>query len=296
MALTNLLVQAKTANCHQIASAMQYAGSRLRGGAESQCLEDQVNAGVGIAKAMRTCSGDVGLLHTPDGGRRDRVDLVQETLGAAGASVEAQALAKSLLGEVRLSARGKGLGSEHERPQTAMLARYEARRLESDTAVRQAVEEYKQTGTVSEGTLQGITVPGQGVPLAALAALAALQHDPVRYESLLGKLTTGLSLTALSWDCHELSQQLASATEANSELTDGQRTLLEKRLEGLQRDFLAVMQRTEVVERHLQPALDALLSEYAGVTQAAAQAGLRAPTRVTPAMPFRSQMPGGYGQ
>jgi hypothetical protein len=296
-ALINTVLQAKYAQCQQIQMAMAYSGLRLRGGNTSQCLEYQVNMGISITKAMENCSGSITDLRNPAGGQAPHVNLVQETLGAAGASTETQTLARTLLGEVTLSAQGGKLGAQHERPYTALLQRYEANRQAADTALRTAMQELTSTGTVSDATLRAVSVPGQALPRAALDALRTLQHDPVRFESLLAKLSTGLAITQLTWECQDLQEQLSASTDANMHLTDEQRRLLEKRLEGLQRDLAQVAAKKEVLERHLQPALDALLHEYSAVQQAATQAGLRAPSNVAAPMPYRGgQQPSGYSQ
>jgi hypothetical protein len=295
-ALVNMAVQAKYAQCQQIQMAMAYGGLRLRGGQISQCLEDEVANGRSITEALRTCNGDVTALRTPGGGRAPRVELMQDTLHAAGASPEMQTLARSLLGEVTLSANNGQLGTQQDRPQAAMLQRYEGHRQESDAALRQAIDALRATGQVSDATLQAVSVPGQPLPRAALEALATLQQDPVRYESLLQKLTTGLAITRLTWECTEVQEQLAGAIDANQELTDEQRRLLERRLAALQRGLHHVMAKKEVVERHLQPAVEALLQEYTAVQDSATRAGLRAPTLVPSATPYRTQQPSGYGQ
>jgi hypothetical protein len=295
-ALVNMAVQAKYAQCQQIQMAMAYSGLRLRGGQISQCLEDEVQAGHSITEALRTCNGDVTALRTPGGSRAPQVALLQETLGAAGASPEMQTLARSLLGEVTMSATNGQLGTQQDRPQAAMLQRYESHRQEADAALRQAIDELRATGQVSDATLQIVSVPGQPLPRAALEALATLHQDPVRYESLVQKLTTGLAITRLTWECTEIQEQLAGAIDANQELTDEQRRLLERRLHALQRDLQHVMAKKEVVERHLQPAVEALLQEYTAVQDSATRAGLRAPTLVPSATPYRTQQPSGYGQ
>ena len=265
-ALVNMAIQAKYAQCQQIQMAMAYGGLRLRGGQISQCLEDEVQAGRSITEALRTCNGDV----TDPADARWRpcahsLELLHDTLTAAGATPETHALARSLLGEVTLSARNGQLGTQHERPQAAMLQRYEGHRHDAETALRQAIQELASTGQVSDATLRAVSVPGQPLPRAALDALVTFQHDPTRFDSLVQKLTTGLAITRLTWECHDLHDQLAASTEANQELTDEQRRLLEKRLEGLQRDLSQVIAKKEVLERHLHPALEALLTEYTAV-------------------------------
>lgn len=294
-ALVNLALQHRYAQCQSVQNAMAYGGLRLRGGQIGQCLADQVHSGTTVSEALKTCNGSVESFRTPSGGRADRVELVQETLTAAGVSAETQALARGLLGEVTLRATGGQLGSQQDRTPAAMLQRYEGHRQTAETALRQALEHYRTTGTVSDALLREVSVPGQPLPRAALEALATLQQDPVRADSLLQKVTTGLALTRLTWECHELQEQLAVSIEANHELTDEQRRLLEKRLDGLQRDLSQVTAKKEVLERHLQPALDALLREHALVQEQATQLGMRAPSPVPAPAPFRRQQPAGYG-
>jgi hypothetical protein len=295
-ALVNAVLQARFAQCQAIQNAAQYGGLRLRGGQISQCLEDEVQAGHALSEALKTCNGDVTAIRSPSGNRVPQVALVRETLTAAGASPEMHTLAKSLLGEVTLSANNGQLGTQQDRPQAALLARYEAHRQEAEAALRQALDELRTTGQISDATLQAVSVPGQPLPRAALEALLSIQQDPVRFTSMLQKLTTGLSVVHLTWECQELQEQLAGAVEANQDLTDEARRLLEKRIAALQRDLTQVLQKKEVLEQHLQPAVDALLHEYSAVQETASRAGFTAPARLTPAMPYRQQQPSGYAQ
>jgi hypothetical protein len=295
-ALVNALLQAKYAQCQSVQNGMAYAGLRLRGGQISQCLEDEANVGHSISVALKTCNGQATGFRLPSGANGPEVNLIQDTLAAAGATTETQTLAKALLGEVTLRATNGQLGSDHHRPQAALLAQYETQRQASDAALRAAVQELRDTGQVSESTLRAVSVPGQAMPRAALDALRLLQQDPVRYESLLGKLSTGLAITQLTWQCQELQEQLTAATDANTHLTDEEKRLLEKRYEALRRDLAAVMQKKEVLEKHLQPAIDALLSEYSAVQDVATRAGLRAPTLRAPQMPYKRQQPSGFSQ
>jgi hypothetical protein len=295
-ALLNAAIQAKYAQCQQIQMAAMYGGLRLRGGQISQCLEEESNAGHSISEAMKTCQGPSSPLRRPDGGSGTTMDLVRETLQAAGASPETQTLAKGFLGEVTLKSGGGGLQAQNEHPQAAMLARLEAHKAEADGALRAAVAELKATGTVSPQTLEAVSVPGQALPRAALDALAALDGDVARRENLLGKLSTSMAITRLTWDCHQIQDELAAATENNQHLTDEQRRILEKRYESMQRSLLQVMQKTEVLEKHLQPAIDELLKQYTATQDVATKAGLRAPTVTSPQMPYRRQSPSGYSQ
>ncbi len=177
-----------------------------------------------------------------------------------------------------------------------MLSRYESHRQDADAALRQAIQELQTTGQVSDATLRAVSVPGQPLPRAALNALVSLQQDQVRFESLLSKLSTGLAITQLTWECSDLQEQLAASTEANGQLTDEERRLVEKRIEALHRDLQQVIDKKDILERHLQPAIDALLHEYSAVQETATRVGLRAPAMRAPQMPYRLQAPAGYGQ
>ena len=113
---------------------------------------------------------------------------------------------------------------------------------------------------------------------------------------MLGRLSTATALTKLTWECSELGEQLNAATDGNAHLSDEERRLLENRYTTLRRNLAEVMQKIEVVDKHLQPAIDALLREYAAVQEVATKAGLAAPTLTVPRMPFRRQGPLGYTQ
>jgi hypothetical protein len=234
-------------------------------------------------------------VRTPAGQQARTVDLVRETLASAGASPETQTLMRDLMGEVTLTAQGSALGSQQHRPTHSLLQRYEDHRRGAESHLREAVSTLAGTGAVSDTLLRELSVPGQAMPRAALDALVALQRDPVRAESLLQKLATGLGITRLTWEVHELHGELAAAESVNAQLTDEQRRLLQQRLEALQRELDQVAQKKATIERHLQPALDALLSEYSAVQQEAARVGLRAPSTMPHRTPYRGQAPAGYG-
>ena len=295
-ALVNAALQARYAQCQQVQMAMAYAGLRLRGGQTSQCLESEAAAGSDLSSAMRRCNSEVSSVRTPAGQQATSVDLVRETLDAAGASHETQLLTRNLLGEVTLSAQGGILGSAQQRPTHSLLTRYEEHRRDAEEQLRAAVSALAATGVLSDAQLRAVSVPGQAMPRAALDALVALQRDPVRAESVLQKLATGLSMTRLTWEVHELHGELAAAEGVNAHLTDAQRHLLQQRLEALQRELDQVAQKKAMVERHLQPALEAVLREYSAVQQEAARVGLRAPALTPAPMPYRGQTPAGYGQ
>jgi hypothetical protein len=276
--LINMVISSKYAQCQATQNAMAYGGLRLRGGEIARCLEDEANAGHALSAALQKCNGDPTTLRRPDGTQGVEANLVKDVLAAAGSSTETQTLAHSLLGEITLRAGNGRFGAQSERPQAALLGQYELRKADADAALRQAVDELQQTGSLMPATLQAITIPGQPLPRAALEALVALQHDPVRYETLLGKLATGMALSRLVWDCHQLQEDLTAAAEGNAHLSDEERRLLEKRFESLQRNLAQVMAKTDVVEKHLQPAVDELLREYTRTQDAAGRAGLGAPT------------------
>ena len=197
-ALINAALQARYAQCQQVQTAMAYAGLRLRGGQTSQCLETEANAGNDLTSAMARCNTEVDSLRTPTGQQARQMDLVRETLSATGASQETQTLLRNLVGEVTLNAQGGTLGSQQHRPTHSLLKRYEDHRLGAESRLREAVSTLASTGTVSDTLLHDLSVPGQAMPRAALDALVALQRDPVRAESLLQNLATGLGIIRLT--------------------------------------------------------------------------------------------------
>ena len=111
----------------------------------------------------------------------------------------------------------------------------------------------------------------------------------------MGQLTTGLAIARLTWDCHDLQDQLAAAAEGNQHLTDEARRAIEKLNESLGRELRHVADKIDVKDKFLKPALDELMQEYAAVQSVATRAGLRAPSQRIPSMPYRTQMPVGYG-
>lgn len=295
-ALSNLAIQARYGHCQQIQTAMAYGAMRLRGGQTSQCLEDEANSGASLSEAMRTCNGEVSSVRSPSGDNRASYELVGGVLEASGASQETQTLANELLGTITISASGGRIGANHDRRAGAMLRRFEGHQSEAGQALNVALEELRQTGEVSEATLREISVPGQPVPRAALEALLALRGDRVRYDAMAGKLTTGLAITRLTWECAQLQEELAVAVAGNGQLKDEERRILEARIETVGRELQAVTQKAEVIQRHLQPAMEELLSQYQAVQQVATRAGLKAASRAPQAMPFQRQAPIGYGQ
>jgi hypothetical protein len=274
---------------------MAYGGLRLRGGQTSQCLEERANAGATVSQALRDCMGNQDTLRLPNGQQGVQMNLVQDTLEYAGASQETRTLANSLIGEVTLRAGGP-LGTENARPTAALLSRYEQRRQEADQRLRAAIDEYVTTGTVSDATLRQISVPGQPLPRAALDALAAMQADAVRRESLIGRLATGTAITQLTWECHQLQDELIAAAEGNQHLTDEARRLYEKRVTTLKRSLEQVKEKVDIQERYYQPAVQALMTEYANVQALATGIGLRAGASAPAPMPFGTQNPIGYGR
>lgn len=297
-ALSNIALQAKYGRCQQMQDAMAYIGKRWRGGHESQCLDEQVSLGLSINTAMRNCAeGGVPWIRSPFGDNRQQVNLVEEALGAAGASTEVQTLARSLLGEVRLSASSRGLGWDRERPHQRLFARYEAHRQEADDTLQIALQELRETGDVSEATLDRISVPGQAVPVAVLQSLLVVERDRVRYQALLQKVATGLAITRLTWECDELQETLTAAVDANIQMKPEEQRHLEKQLEDLRRDLQRVIAKKEVLEKHVQPAFTSVMEEAAAIQAYTSQVGMRAaPTTDPPPMPYRRQSPMGNSQ
>lgn len=295
-ALVNTVIQARYAQCQSIQTAMAAAGLKLRGGQTAQCLEDAQQAGAPLHTALERCLSTVQQLRSPLGHRATQVELVKETLQAAGADATTVALARHLLGEVTLSAGGSTLGTQQQRPPSSLHARYEQLQTATATQLRQAAATVASGGTPAPALWQDLSLPGQPLPRAALAALAALQADPVRQDTYLQKLATGLALVRLTWEVRELHDQLAAAETVNAQLSDEQRRLLERRLAALQQELTRVVQAKDTAERHVLPVLEDLLREHATVQQEATRLGLQVPaTPAVPPTPFRGQVPIGFG-
>jgi hypothetical protein len=291
----NMLIQARYAQCQSAQHAAMYMGLRLRGGQVSRCLEVRRIAGDTITQAMHQCNNTAFDLRGPDGLSRREVHLLADTLRAAGATPEMQGLARDLMGEVSMQA-GPTMGIQSRRPQAALFGRYEQHKHDYATALDTAATELQQTGGISTPTLRAVGVPGQPLPRVALDALAQMRHDPVRYEALVGKMTTGMALTRLTWECNELQNQLRDAAEGNAHLSDEERRAIEKQLETLQYKLAQTVASVDVVEKHYQPALDLLMREYAALQQQAVAVGLRAASVQIGPQRYGRQNPLGYSR
>jgi hypothetical protein len=138
-ALVNATLQARYAQCQEIQTAMMAAGLRLRGGEAARCLEEQEQQGASLSIALERCVGTVSSIRSPTGVRAGRVELVKETLEAAGVDRTVTDLARTLLGEVTLTAGGRSLGAEAQRPAESLHRRYEDFRTSVADRLRDAV-------------------------------------------------------------------------------------------------------------------------------------------------------------
>jgi hypothetical protein len=296
-ALVNAVIQARYAQCQDLQNAAAAAGLMLRGGEAARCLEEQQQQGTSLNLALPRCLGEVSSLRSPTGQRRPQVELVRETLEAAGASPSTVALAQAVFGEVTLTAGGTNLGAQQHRPREGLHRRYETFRDTAAAALGEAASSLAAGSPPADAVLAELTLPGQPLPRATLDALAALRGDPVRYESLRQRLAAALAITRLTWEVRELQDQLAASEVVNAQLTEEERRLLERRVVEAQRELDRVVQEKETAERHLLPVVDTLLREYAAVQSEAAQVGFQAPTREAPPTPFRrgGQLTAGFG-
>jgi len=293
-ALLNAAIQAKYANCQQIQLLASYGAQRLRGGEQSACLEDHVNAGSSVQQAMQQCGGAVSSVRGASGVPGAEVNLVQDALSFAGATTETQVLASTLLGEVTIRANNGALQASSRRAPAAMLARYQSHKDAAAAGLQAAVQEYKETGTVAATTLQDISIPGQPVSRATVEALAAMDADQIRKDAAFGQLSTAAALARLTWDCHELENTLRGAAEGNANFSAEQLRLMEGEFQQLQRNLLQTMQKVDVMEKY-GAAVDKVMMEYTRVLTVATRAGITAPTRTVTSMPYGTQMPSGYG-
>lgn len=292
-ALMNALIQAKYGQCQAIQHAAMYAGKRLAGGEESNCLQVMQARGFSLQKALSICA-EPTFVRRVDGSVGTEKNLVADTLAWAGATSETQALASALLGEVNVRAGNGGLRTQNDLRQRVFLARYNAHRLEAEMGLRTAVVEYRDTGTVSVLTIEAVSVPGQPLPVLAFEALHALSQDPGRYEALIGKLSTGLALTRLTWDCHDLEEQIQTAIDNNQELTAEEYAQIQRRVATLRSQLARFHEKTVAIEK-LQPTLELLFEQYAAQQGQAVQSVLTAPpAQVVPLSPYGRQTPLGY--
>jgi hypothetical protein len=292
----NVLINARYAQCQNTQNAAIYAGLRLRGGQVSQCLSQQSAQGVGIERAMRLCNEEPFNLRNPDGSFGAEVHLIQDTLRAAGANQETQQLAQAFLGDVTMQA-GNPFRISSQSPLEAMFGRYDEHKQKYGERLNAAVATYQASGTVPEATLRSLSVPGQPMPGVAIEKLAVLRTDPVRYDALVGSLSTAAAFAQVTSDCHDLQNQIQAAADGNQHLSEPELAAIKKKLERL-RMGLAQMEGTiGAAEKH-SAALDKVFVEYAKTEQMVSRLGVSAPAiqiQVPPAR-FTTQQPLGYAR
>ena len=292
---TQVLIQARYAQCQGSRAAAMVAGLSLRDAEVAQCLQDAQTEGATLNAALTRCNGRPTSLRQVDGGTGVEVRLIEDTLRAAGASPHVQTLAPMLMGEITLRA-GDTMGFESRRPQAALQALYEQHRLSARERLEAAVEEYRDTGTVRAQTLQQASVPGKATARVTIEALASFRHDPARYETHLGQLTTAQAVARLTWQCAELENELAASADGNAEMSAAKREMIAKKNEALRRNLAQFMAKLDAAQKYEEPAVDALLRDYTAVQEAATAAGIRAPAIHVQPSRYRHQLPSGYSK
>jgi hypothetical protein len=292
----NVLINARFAQCQNTQNAAMYAGLRLRGGQVSQCLSQKVGS-MGIDRAMRVCNEEPFTLRKPDGSFGPEVNLIQDTLRAAGADPETRALAKAFLGDVTLRT-GDTFGISAQSPLEAMAGRYDAHKQEYAIHLDEAVTAYQATGTVSDYSTVVLSVPGQPMPHVAIEKLAALKNtDPVRYEALAASLSTAAAFSQITSECHDLQNQIQAAADGNQHLSEPELAAIKKKLERLRMTLAQMEETIGAAEKH-SAALDKVFVEYARTEQMVSRLGVSAPAiqiQVPPAR-FGQQQPIGYAR
>jgi hypothetical protein len=292
----NVLINARYAQCQNTQNAAIYAGLRLRGGQVSQCLSQKSAEGVGIERAMRLCNEEPFNLRNPDGSFGAEVHLIQDTLNAVGANQETQQLAQAFLGDVTLQA-GNTFGISSQSPLEALFGRYDEHQQAYIKRLNQAVATYQTSGTVSEGTLRNLSVPGQPMPRGAIEKLAVLKNDPVRYDALVANLSTAAAFAQVTSDCNDLQNQIVAAADGNQHLSEPELAAIKKKLERLRMGLAQLEGTIGAAEKH-STALDKVFVEYAKTEQMVSRLGVSAPAiqiQVPPAR-FNTQQPMGYGR
>ena len=294
-AYTNLLLQARFAQCNQIQTAMAAAGLKLRGGQAARCLEEQSQDPENtLSDALNTCLAETSSLRNPFGENATTVELIRESLEAAGATPFMIELANNLIGEVTLSVGGNILTAQATRPKDQLHRRYESALEDVTEALNEAVAALASGGEPSEAVYKRISVPGQAMPQGVLDALHLLLQSPVRYETLLHQLAAGIAMTRMTWEVHELQTLLSTAGRTNPHLTDEERTQIEAAIVATQQELTRLKDEKETAERHLLPAINAVLGEYAAIQQTTATAGFDVPSGSAPPTPFGAQIAMGY--
>ncbi len=243
---------------------------------------------------MDRCLGSVRNVRSPDGSEKTQVNLIQETLQAAGADKLTMTLARNLLGEVVLTADGGRLGANMSHPVNSLQQRYEDFRQEFVTQLDTAADTIADGQAVPDAVLQSLSWPGQPMAIAPLNALASLRGDPLRYWTYRDKLASGLALARTGWEIHEIQEHLASATTINPNLSEAQREALRDHLQVLQRKMTRLQAEKELAEQHVLPVIGALLEEQRRIQRAATPVGLSAPPPQPPPLPFQGASPWGY--
>jgi ABC-type transporter Mla subunit MlaD len=123
-----------------------------------------------------------------------------------------------------------------------------------------------------------------------------MRNDPTRYPAMIGRLSTGMALTQLTWECGQIQDELEAAASGNAVLSDAERDALQKRYQALQRSLAQLMAKAEVVDKHYTPAVEALLREYTAMQNAATQAGIQAPSIQIAPSHYGHQSPLGYSK
>ena len=292
---TNILIQARYASCQSSRTAGMVAGLSLRDGEVARCLKDSQGSGMTLNAAWAQCNKNPDSLRLPGGGLGHEVRLIEDTLTAAGAPEHLRALAPMLMGEVTLRA-GDTMGFDSRRPQAALQALYEQYRGTARERFEAAIDEYRETGTVREATLQQASSPGNATARVTIEALASFKTDPVRYETHLSQLTTARAVSQLTWQCAELENALAAGADGNANYSATERLAIEKKLEALRRNLAQFYAKLDVKNKYEAPAVDALMRDFAAVQETAAAAGFRSPAVHVQPGRYRHQTPMGYSK
>lgn len=293
---TNVLIQARYAQCQNTRSAAMVVGLSLRDAEVARCLKDSQSAGLTINQALAACNSSPTSLRLPGGGTGAEVRLIEDTLRIAGASTEMQTLGPLLLGEVTLRA-GDPMGFDSRRPQAALQALYEQYRATAHDRLETAVQEYLTTGTVQAQTLQQASTPGKATARVTIDGLAALHRlDPARYETHLGNLTTAQAIARLTWQCAELENALADGAASQADYSASERQAIEQQLTTLRRNLAQFYAKVDVQNKYEAPAVEGLLRDVAAIQETAAAQGFRAPAVQVQDSRYRHQLPSGYSK
>ncbi len=212
-ALSQAQVAANQAACESVQTAAEGFGRSMRNTAVKACLDQKAAGGVPLHVAVEECGRlDPGqtildIKGLPIG--QGTYSVVQHALDSAGASPGLVALAKSMTGQVSLTASAAGgKATVQPPPPGAAMATYEDYFMESRDRLSRLVQEAATGHPPSHASLQQLG--GFGVVVTPRLVAAMSQLPPGRRELAVEKIAAALARIRLETELTELRNRLQS--------------------------------------------------------------------------------------